>query len=211
MQRSGDGPTVGFDLDMTLIDPRAGMVRAFDALNDAFGLDLDGEHFAANLGPPLPDVLRGYGFDEQLVARLVAHFREIYPQVVVPATEPLPGAAESLAAVRAAGGRALVITGKYEANAALHLRALGWDVDRLAGDVFAAAKGEVLRAERAAVYVGDHLGDLIAADTAGATGVGVATGPYGAEALRVAGAESALPDLTGFPEWLREYCARTRA
>lgn len=208
LDRSGDGPTVGFDLDMTLIDPRAGMVRAFEALNDAFGLGLDGEHFAANLGPPLAHVLRGYGFAEQLVDRLVAHFREIYPQVVVPATEPLPGAAESLAAVRAAGGRVLVVTGKYEANAELHLRALGWEVDRLAGDVFAAAKGEVLRAEGAAIYVGDHLGDLIAADTAGAAGVGVATGPYQVRALRAAGAAIALPDLTGFPAWLREHLAQ---
>src|SRR5699024_6829585 len=126
----------------------------------------------------------------------------------VPATEPLPGAAEALAAVRAAGGRVLVVTGKYEVNAALHLRALGWEVDRLAGDLFAAAKGEVLRAEGAAIYVGDHLGDLIAADTAGAAGVGVATGPYQVRALRAAGAAIALPDLTGFPAWLREHLAQ---
>ena len=99
------------------------------------GTELDGEHFAAHLGPPLEDVLRGYGFDEPMVKRLAAHFRSIYPTVVIDETVALPGAAEALEALRAAGGRTLVVTGKYEPNAALHLKALGWNVDRLAGAV----------------------------------------------------------------------------
>ncbi len=196
--------TVGFDLDLTLIDPRPGMIDVFDRLRAEFGVPLDGEHFAANLGPPLPDVLRGYGFDEALVQRLVHRFRELYPDVVVPATRAMPGAEEALRAVRARGGRALVITGKYEPNAALHLEALDWSVDRLAGDVFAAAKGEALIAERAGIYVGDHLGDIVGAKTAGAVAVGVATGPYDAAALTEAGADIVLGDLTEFPRVLAE-------
>ncbi|RRO15349.1 HAD family hydrolase [Saccharopolyspora rhizosphaerae] len=194
--------TVGFDLDMTLIDPRPGMVRAFDALNEEFGTELDGEHFAANLGPPLEDVLRGYGFDEPVVKQLAAHFRSIYPTVVIDATVALPGAANALEAVRAAGGRTLVVTGKYEPNAALHLKALGWNVDRLAGGVFGAGKGDVLLDEGATIYVGDHFGDIVGGHTAGATAVGVATGPYSAAQLSEAGADVALNDLTEFPSWL---------
>ena len=194
--------TVGFDLDMTLIDPRPGMVRAFDALNEEFGTELDGRHFAANLGPPLEDVLRGYEFDEPVVKRLAAHFRSIYPTVVIDETVALPGAVEALEAVRAAGGRTLVVTGKYEPNAALHLKALGWTVDRLAGGVFSAGKGDVLLAEGADIYVGDHHGDVVGGHAAGATAVGVATGPYSARELSEAGADVALDDLTQFPAWL---------
>ncbi|GAA0511574.1 hydrolase [Saccharopolyspora subtropica] len=197
--------TVGFDLDMTLIDPRPGMVRAFAALNEKFGLSLDGERFAANLGPPLADVIRGYGFDEPLVQRLVTHFREIYPEVVISATRPMPGAREALAAVRAAGGRTLVITGKYQPNAGLHLKEFGWDVDRLAGDVFATAKGDVLREEGASIYVGDHVGDIVGAKAAGALAVAVATGPYSRDELAAAGADVALRDLTEFPDWLTAH------
>ncbi|MFD0918947.1 HAD family hydrolase [Saccharopolyspora rosea] len=200
MERTG--PTVGFDLDMTLIDPRPGMVRAFEALNAEFGVELDGEHFAANLGPPLEDVLRGYGFDDSVVEKLAARFRELYPSVVVPVTEAMPGADDALAAVRAAGGRTLVVTGKYGPNAALHLQALGWEVDRLAGGVFASAKGRVLAEEGASVYVGDHLGDVEGAKTAGAVAVGVTTGPYGEQALADAGADVVLRDLAEFPDWL---------
>ncbi|GAA4612112.1 HAD family hydrolase [Saccharopolyspora hordei] len=202
-----NGPTVGFDLDMTLIDPRPGMVRAIEELNREFGLALDGEHFAANLGPPLYDVMRGHGFDDAMAQRLVRHFRAVYPSVVIEATTALPGAAEALAAVRELGGRTLVITGKHQPNAELHLKALGWEVDRLVGDVFATAKGEVLRQEGAAGYVGDHLGDIVGARTAGATAVAVATGPYDAAQLAEAGADVVLRDLTEFPAWLERSAA----
>ena len=185
--------TVGFDLDLTLIDPRPGMIDVFDRLRAEFGVALDGEHFAANLG-----------FDEPLVQRLVHRFRELYPDLVVPATRAMPGADEALRAVRARGGRTLVITGKYEPNAALLLKALDWSVDRLAGEVFAAAKGEALLAERAGIFVGDHLGDIVGAKTAGAVAVGVATGPYDAAALAEAGADVVLGDLTEFPRVLAE-------
>ncbi len=201
-EQQDGGPTVGFDLDLTLIDPRPGMVRAFGALAAEFDLDLDGEHFAANLGPPLPDVLRGYGFEEPLVDRLVSRFRELYPALVIGSTEAMPGAADALRAVRGAGGRSLVVTGKYEPNAALHLKALGWDVDHLAGDVFAADKGHALRANRASIYVGDHLGDILGAKAAGAVAVSVATGPFDRSVLADAGADVVLDDLTEFPDWL---------
>lgn len=196
------GPAVGFDLDLTLIDARPGIVRMFELLNEEFGVSVDGQHFAANLGPPLPDVLRDYGFGSPLVERLVARFRELYPSVVIELTSSMPGAGAALDAVREVAGRSLVVTGKYEPNAALHLKSLDWSVDHLSGDVFAADKGTVLREQGASIYVGDHLGDVLGAKAAGATAVGVATGPFDAEALRGAGADVVLHDLTEFPSWL---------
>ncbi|MBQ6643123.1 MAG: HAD hydrolase-like protein, partial [Saccharopolyspora sp.] len=52
--------------------------------------------------------------------------------------------------------------------------------------------------------VGDHLGDIVGAKTAGAVAVGVATGPYDAAALAEAGADVVLGDLTEFPRVLAE-------
>ena len=54
--------TIGFDLDMTLIDPRPGMVAVMNALGEESGLPLDGEYFAAHLGPPLDHVLKGRSY-----------------------------------------------------------------------------------------------------------------------------------------------------
>jgi phosphoglycolate phosphatase len=193
--------TVGFDLDMTLIDPRPGMVRVLDELARETGYQLDGEHFAANLGPPLDHVLRGFGVPEPLVPAMVTRFRELYPEIVVPATVALPGAAAALAAVRAAGGHVLVVTGKYRPNAAKHLAALGWEVDWLVGELWAGGKAEALREHGASVYVGDHIGDMIGAVAAGVYPVGVLTGPCDESQLREAGAQLVLPDLTGFADW----------
>jgi phosphoglycolate phosphatase len=200
-------PTVGFDLDMTLIDPRPGMVRVLDELAKETGYPLDGEHFANNLGPPLDMVLRGFGVPEELVAGFVDRFRELYPAIVVPATVALPGATEALDAVRAAGGRILVVTGKYRPNAARHIAALGWEVDWLVGELWAGGKAEALRAHGASVYVGDHIGDMVGAVAAGVYPVGVLTGPCDEEQLRTAGAELVLPDLTGFADWLSGWLA----
>jgi phosphoglycolate phosphatase len=195
-------PTVGFDLDMTLIDPRPGMVRVMDALGAETGYPLDGEYFAANLGPPLDMVLSGFGVPDELVPGFVARFRELYPSIVVPATVALPGAQDALAAVRAAGGRTLVVTGKYRPNAARHLAALGWEVDLLVGELWAGGKADALRTHDASAYVGDHIGDMVGAVIAGVYPVGVLTGPCDEEQLRAAGAELVLPDLTGFADWL---------
>jgi phosphoglycolate phosphatase len=193
---------VGFDLDMTLIDPRPGMIAVLDRLAEETGLPLDGEYFAANLGPPLDSVLLGFGVPVDLVPALVARFRELYPTIVVPTTRALPGAADALAAVRAADGRTLVVTGKYRPNAARHLAALGWEVDWLVGELWAGGKATALTTHGATIYVGDHVGDMIGAVTAGAYPVGVLTGSCDEEQLREAGAELVLPDLTGFADWL---------
>ncbi len=193
---------MGFDLDMTLIDPRPGMVAAMNALADECGLPLDGEAFAANLGPPLDHVLRGFEAPEERIPGLIDRFRELYPGIVVPRTVGLPGAAEALRAVRGLGGTVLVVTGKYAPNAALHLEALGLEVDELVGELWSTEKATALRAHHAVAYVGDHLGDIRGARAAGAVAVGVTTGPCDRAELLDAGADVVFDGLDEFPGWL---------
>src|SRR6478672_11557640 len=59
--------TIGFDLDMTLIDPRAGIVDVFDVLAEETGIPLDGRAFITRLGPPLAQELLRYGLDEATI------------------------------------------------------------------------------------------------------------------------------------------------
>jgi len=194
--------TVGFDLDMTLIDPRPGMVALMDVLEDETGLDLQGERFAANLGPPLDLVLRDRGVPEERVPELVDRFRALYPDVVIGPTTALPGAADALAAVRRNGGRTLVVTGKYAPNAELHVRALGFEVDHLVGELWASAKAQALVEHGAVAYVGDHRGDMAGALAAGVVGIGVTTGPCSRAELMEAGAETVLDSLAELSPWL---------
>jgi phosphoglycolate phosphatase len=196
--------TVGFDLDMTLLDTRPGIRATYEALSAETGTYIDADLVVTRLGPPLLNEIRNW-FPEDEVERVVARYRELYRDHAFAPTVPLPGAHAAVEAVRAHGGRVAVITGKYEPNAHLHLEHAGMAADIVIGDLWAETKGEALRAHGASIYVGDHLGDIRGARHAEAVAVGVATGPYGADELREAGADVVLADLTGFPEWLDRH------
>jgi phosphoglycolate phosphatase len=201
-------PTVGFDLDMTLIDSRPGIKATYEALSAETGTYIDSALTVTRLGPPLEQEL-AHWFPDGEIPGAADRYRELYPRYAVGPSPAMPGAREAVAAVRAAGGRAVVVTAKHEPNAKLHLEHLGIEPDAVAGWLWAEAKAEALREFGASVYVGDHTGDVRGARTAGALPVAVPTGPCGADELRAAGAavvlDGGLPD---FPAWFAGHCSR---
>ncbi|MEU3184551.1 HAD family hydrolase [Streptomyces sp. NPDC006923] len=199
-------PTVGFDLDMTLIDSRPGIRAAYLALSAETGVPIDADLAVTRLGPPL-ELELAHWFPEHRIAEVGDRYREIYPTFAIAPTPALPGAREAVAAVQELGGRAIVVTAKHEPNARLHLSHLGIEPDAVVGWLWAEAKARALREHGATVYVGDHTGDVRGARTAGALSVAVPTGPCDEEELRVAGADVILADLTAFPAWLEGYVA----
>ncbi|WP_030235154.1 HAD family hydrolase [Streptomyces sp. NRRL S-350] len=198
--------TVGFDLDMTLLDTRPGIRATYLALSAETGTPIDADLAVTRLGPPLLEEIRNW-FPEEEVGRAVTRYRELYRDHAFAPTVPLPGAHAAVDAVRGHGGRVAVITGKYEPNARLHLEHAGMTADVLIGDLWAETKGAALREHGASIYVGDHLGDIRGARHAEAVAVCVPTGPYSAEELREAGADVVLADLTEFPGWLAAHLA----
>ncbi|MER6328859.1 HAD family hydrolase [Streptomyces sp. NPDC014983] len=196
--------TVGFDLDMTLIDSRPGIRACYVALAERTGTYIDADLAITRLGPPLAEELVNW-FPAERVAAVADLYREMYPSIAIAATPAMEGAREAMAAVRAAGGRTMVVTAKYEPNAKLHLAHLGIEPDVVVGDLWAEQKAQALREHGAGVYVGDHTGDVRGARTAGALSVAVATGPCPADELRAAGADVVLDDLSAFPSWLADY------
>ncbi|MEU9922476.1 haloacid dehalogenase-like hydrolase [Streptomyces griseoluteus] len=197
-------PTVGFDLDMTLIDSRPGIRACYLALSERTGVYVDADLAVTRLGPPLADELVNW-FPAADVPAVADLYRSMYPEYAIAPTLALTGAREAVAAVRAAGGRTLVVTAKYEPNAKLHLAHLGIEPDVVVGDLWAEDKARALREHGAHIYVGDHTGDIRGARAAEALSVAVATGPCSEEELREAGADVVLPDLTTFPTWLDAY------
>jgi phosphoglycolate phosphatase-like HAD superfamily hydrolase len=198
---------VGFDLDMTLIDTRPGFGACLVALADETGVWFDVDAMTARLGPPLEAMLAEYVADPELVLELGDRFRALYPDYAVRPTLAFPGAHEALAAVRAHGGETLVVTGKYRPNAALHVEALGLDVDHLVGWLWGVGKAEALVEHGANIYVGDHVYDVEGALAAGALSVSVPSGGCSEAELHDAGTHVVLPDLTAFPAWLAGHLA----
>ncbi|MEU3407277.1 HAD family hydrolase [Streptomyces sp. NPDC006670] len=199
--------TVGFDLDMTLIDSRPGIHAAWSALAAKTGAFIDADLAITRLGPPLEEEL-AYWFPEEQIPAMRDLYREMYPDHAIEPTPAMAGAREAVKAVQALGGRAIVVTAKNEPNARQHLEHLGIEADAVIGWLWAEGKAKALREYGAQVYVGDHIGDVRGARTAGAVSVAVATGPCAAEELREAGADVVLDDLTALPQWLAEF-ART--
>lgn len=192
----------GFDLDMTLIDSRPAIMAAFAEVSRETGVAIDLAAVDSRLGVKLEDEM-AYWFPagEQDVA--LAVYRRHYVRLAAEHTEPLPGAAEALAAVRAAGDRVVIITAKHPVSVKPSLLAAGLTADDLYTHVFGPEKAEVLRTVSAVAYVGDSPPDMAAAAAAGVRAVGVTTGSFGERDLYEAGADVVLDSLTGFPSWYR--------
>ncbi|MGP4113931.1 HAD family hydrolase [Streptomyces sp. 4N509B] len=202
----GSRLTVGFDLDMTLIDSRPGIRATYEALAAETGVFIDAELAVTRLGPPLEEEL-AHWFPPERIPEVGDRYRAMYVDTAIAATPAMPGARESIAAVHAHGGRAVVVTAKHQPNAKLHIEHLGMEPDAVVGSLWAEAKAAALRAHEASIYVGDHVGDVRGAAAAEALSVTVPTGPCSAEELRAAGASVVLPDLTAFPDWLANHLA----
>lgn len=205
-------PVVGFDLDMTLVDSARGIGATMAAL-----AEVAGEPRLAD--PALLGVLLRSTIEvelERLVGpertpELLERYRDLYIAHGVPATTAMPGAAAALDAVRALGGRVLVVTAKFADNAHRCLAAAGLEADEVVGGLWGEEKAGALRAHGARLYVGDTVADVRAALAAGVTPVLVTSGPDDAATLRAAGAEVVLASLEELPPVLPELLAGAAA
>lgn len=200
---------VGFDLDMTLIDTAPGFRDVLRALGDELGVEFPVEEMTARLGPPLDLLLEPYLPADEIPAA-GDRFRALYPDHAIHSVPAFAGAHEALAAVRRHGGRVIVVTGKYAANAQLHVDHIGFEIDHLEGWVWGVGKADVLRREGASIYVGDHVHDVEGALAADVLSVSVLTGGCTREELLDAGTHVVLDDLGQFPAWLDRHLAGDR-
>ena len=193
------GP-VGFDLDLTLIDSQAAILAAWAEVARETGTPIDLDSVTRRLGIKLEDEA-AYWFPAGQRDTAADIYRRHYVRLGPELTTPLPGAGEALAAVRAAGERAIIITAKHPVSVGPSLIAAGLEADDLYPHVYGPEKAAVLARVGAAAYVGDAPADMAAAVEAGVPGVGVATGSFSAADLMAAGAEVVLESLLEFPPW----------
>lgn len=195
--------TVGFDLDLTLIDSQERVISAYIRALGDLGVEVSSEELTPHLGMPLADTAAAVGAAVDPDA-LVLRYRHYYDEADAPRTLPMPGATEALRCVRAAGGRTVVVSAKFTAavHTALAEARLTDLVDVVHGELFAQDKAAALIAEGASIYVGDHPGDMAAANAADAYAVGVTTGANDEAALLAAGADLTFADLDAFVDWL---------
>lgn len=200
--------TVGFDLDMTLVDSRPGIRASLDALAQETGVPIDADIVIGRLGPKLEWELAQW-FPADQVAHACKRYRAHYWDHCIGAgTLLLPGAQSAVDAVRTRPGRVLVVTAKSESLAHRCIKSVGLKADVVVGHVYGDEKRDALISHRAAIYVGDTVTDVQSALDASATAVAVTTGPDDTTKLLAAGADVVLDSLERFPDWL---AARARS
>jgi len=189
--------TVGFDLDMTLVDTAAGIVDTQHAVLCARGVALDRTVLVAEVGVPV-ETLFARWLPACDVDDAVAAYRARYAEEGPDRVFAMPGAADALADLRRRG----VVSAKPAEIIHLVLEQVGLTVDVVVGGLFAEGKAAGLREHGVQVYVGDHPGDVSGAREAKARALAVTTGSFDAAQLRAAGADAVLADLTELSGWL---------
>lgn len=179
--------TLLLDLDGTLVHSVPDLAAALNRLMAARGLAAFGEAEVTRMVGDGAAVLvrrafaaRGVAEDRPALAAFVADYTERSAEL----TRPYPGVMEGLAALRARGWRLAVCTNKPERAARALLAALDMEAFFAAvggGDTFAVRKpepGHLLETlaaaggvATAAVMVGDHRNDIVAARRAGVPSV----------------------------------------
>jgi len=190
---------VCFDLDGTLVDPKAGIRATLRATLDEVGVAMPADDcIHAMIGPPLADTFRVWfpHRDEAWIAACVGRFRAYYPTLGLPASPVYEGIFDLLASLSADGAWMAVVTHKPRVFArelvALH------GMEKHFQEVWGPSMGQgewskvpVLRAcgERV-VMVGDRGSDMRAAREAGARALGVRWGYGTVDELMHDGAEA---------------------
>lgn len=190
-------PAVLFDLDGTLLDTPAGIVRAFTAaLADMSAPPADLLAVRATIGLPLPvafSMLLDVPVEDPLVAAGIGHYQRCFREIVLPGAVDLvfPGVVNGLTRLREAGYPLAVATSKFYASADVLLVAAG--LRNLFDEVLGAdqvtnpkphpemafALLDRLRSRPAdAVMVGDTSHDLLMARAAGLRSVAVTYGVH---------------------------------
>ncbi len=197
--------TIGFDLDLTLIDSRQRILTAARRAFADLGHAVDDAVLLPHMGVPIDDVAREVvpGID---AGRFLLRYREHYDTDSTTPVPVLPGADELLAAIRAAGGMSVVVSAKQQAAAERAVAEAGLDVTAVIGGHFGERKGDALRRfGNVRAYLGDHVEDAAAARAAGCPFIGVTTGEFGDDALMRAGAARAVGHLAEVVALLPEY------
>ena len=211
-----------FDLDGTLTDSAPGILNSLAHAFDRLGLPVpERRALYPFIGPPLLESFqRRCGLSEAQAQRAVAYYREYFAARGLFENAVYPGIPEALSALRAAGKRLVIATGKPEEYALRIAERFGLSeyFDCVCGarmDETRTAKDEVIRyaLTRAgvrepgnALMVGDRENDVRGARICGMECVGVLYGYGGREELTAAGALALAETPAALPELILGLC-----
>jgi len=197
-----------FDLDGTLLDSGPLIIRTYqEVLREELGIEASPADIVAHFGRTLADTFAAFTPHRERVPGLVRAYRIRNEALHDALARPVPGAAEAVRTLRAAGRRLAVVTTKRRALALRGLTLMGladaFDTVIAFEDVTAHKPDPegVLRAldhlgtePAAALMVGDTPADLLAGRRAGVTPVAVGWSLVPDPVVRQAGPAAIIRD-----------------
>ncbi len=215
-----------FDLDGTLVDSVYEHVLAWKKALDAEGIELSVWRIHRKIGMSgglfTNQLLRETGLEisEERVDRLRRAHAAAYVELSG-GVRPLPGAVELLCYLTENGVKWAIATSGRMETAAVNLKALGVDPDKVPvitrdqvkyakpdPDLFIAAAERLASPIEHAIVVGDSIWDMLAAQRCRALGVGLLSGGYGADELALSGALRVYDDPADLLKHVDEVSSR---
>ncbi len=207
-----------FDWDGTLVDSVARIVESVRVAAEVCGLQqLEEAPIRGIIGLGLPEAIAML-YPESADGRMVERFRQAYAEhYLVLEAQPsalFPGVEEGLEALRLAGYRLAVATGKTRRGLQRLLDARGWEdyfeITRCADETASKPDPLMLReileycsvSPQRALMIGDSSFDLQMARHAGVDAVAVGYGAQSLECLRVFEPRRAIMNFAELRDWL---------
>lgn len=205
-----------WDMDGTLIDQTAAIVRCFHEVITAFGAPPPApDTILRHLGGPLPSTMGLFIGPEDLESACL-RFRERFPDIMFDGLRILPGALEAVRSCSEAGIPQAILTNKHGGTAREVSRYAGFDkyISICIGNtdtVWQKPESELTRhtlellgaSAGQSCLVGDSPTDMETAAGGGLTPYAVSTGAHNMAELLEAGARAVFPDLIQFH---RAFC-----
>ena len=168
-------PSVGFDLDMTLVDSMKSIRETLLEVLRYYKVDIDTHVLDKSVGLPVKDSLVDWVGSKHIDAYEL--YKNIYQKSGYMHSKALPGAKEILTQLISNGYEVIIITAKNKKSAEIQLHYLNLPYTKIYGEVFGKGKTEALKYEKCLVYVGDHIEDFKSAQQAGTKFIGVTSNP----------------------------------
>lgn len=199
-----------FDFDGTVFDTVKGIERSVKYALDKNGIVLSVDSFRRFAGPPFKVIFKeNYGFDDELIVKIIEAFREDYLPYGIYESSPFPGIAELLDELRQNGFKLAIATLKPRTMAVELLERSGlygkFDVisGQIAEGIETLTKAEIVRgamdmlgaAPEDTVLVGDTKYDVVGGHEAGLKVIGVRYGYAENGELENAGADIIVETL----------------
>ena len=199
-----------FDFDGTVFDTVKGIERSVKYALDKNGIVLSVDSFRRFAGPPFKVIFKeNYGFDDELIVKIIEAFREDYLPYGIYESSPFSGIAELLDELRQNGFKLAIATLKPRTMAVELLERSGlygkFDVisGQIAEGIETLTKAEIVRgamdmlgaAPEDTVLVGDTKYDVVGGHEAGLKVIGVRYGYAESGELENAGADIIVETL----------------